>query len=173
MAVALEKDTSAADLRFLIRNLLQGREEVSIPDLAGEVVDHVLADEEMSKALMFRFLQPMVYEQVRRQVASTRSDKVLVGDEVMSKDNFKKQATAPGGRFNRWLEHANGRHVRLVKMTKTDLLAACEERGVTADRNAKLRDFFKALSEKVPEGKTVAQSITTAELERIAAKFGV
>ena len=68
---------------------------------------------------------------------------------------------------------AEGRHVKLMKMTKGQLLGAAQERAGNAAYNMGLSKTWTELAEGLEEGQAVEDVFTEEEIEKIYGKNGL
>lgn len=137
--------TARGQLREWIRSKEIGADEVCIPDLTQQAVDHFMQDPQFLSVLLSEILRPWIYEECQNVIARTRS--VPVFAEPSSEPGL--ETPAPRFRFLDWLEHANGRHIRLRAMTKIDLQAAIEERQVRIDTEKEVVEFLKRIERRL------------------------
>jgi hypothetical protein len=152
-------------LREILLEEIEGESSVNLPELANRVADIVRANEELASGLIAEVVRPYVYQQGTQIFAQTRGEPIVeLGDEVVGRSEFEARAKTLSSRFARWMEHANGRYVNFMEMTKADLEDAARQRKTRATTELKIAEFqlyvsrtLKKKSEKVGDRYTPSE----------------
>ena len=158
--------SARAQLRLWIRDEIAGRTEVKIPVITERVVERLLSDRELLSEYVRTNLGPIVYEEARRVVASSR-ELLLLGDHVVTRDNFKERAGELRRSWGGWLEHAGDRNVLLMEMDADDLQAAESERRKRGDAEHELADLWAALRARLKVDQRVKDVFTPEHIEAV------
>lgn len=149
-------------IRQWVKELTQGRDEISIPDITDEVIARIHDDVETMRALLY----DGVYEEVRGQIGASRSW-FLAGERALNEEALAAKAERLKSRWSRWLEHANGHHIRLMTMTRLDLLAAAAERRKRAETEVRIARLWEAMADQMAEGQTVGEVFDPEQIDAL------
>lgn len=151
------------------RDQIKERSAVNTAELTDIAVDHFANDAKFVKAFMQEMFRPMMREIVVSVMKSTRgaSNIVVLGDDVMTKDESKRLASKMANRWTNWLEHVGEQHVRVFDMTKTDLKIAANERRRRGSVEYELADLWDALAERLEGNERVGERFSAHEIERV------
>lgn len=142
---------------------------VRIPAAATEIAATLRRDAAFCAAFLDDTLRQTVYEEGIDLVSRDRTvaTRVATGAEVASlvADGIR------GSPWERWLERdpATGAHVRLVDMTREQLLAAAGSREERAKTERRRADFDRALAARLRDGQRVRERWTTDEIDALYA----
>lgn len=164
-----------SQLREFIREEIKGKSEVSLIDVTKRAVRFVAKDKDLLKAVLLELLRPMVYEEARLLVATSRetpkqasgepNNLVQLGDMVVSRGALKERAQKWSKKWLQFREHAGDRHVLLLDMTASDLALAEEERRKRGDSEHEYADLWAKLRARLEHGQTVRSVWTAEEIE--------
>lgn len=158
--------SSRSKVRQWVRESIEGREEVRIPDLVNEAVKVFNKDRKFLTALANETLRDMVYELARTAVGNSRL--ITLGDEAVNLEGVKRRARTHSV-FASWLEHAGDHHVRLLDMTREDLLVAADEREKRGQHEVRLAALWRTIANGLEGGQTVGSKYTAEEIEDMQA----
>ncbi len=158
--------------RAWIREELEGREAVSLPELTETILVRLKSDAALLDAWLSESLAPLVAQDIRQICSATRSH-VVFGDEALAPTALKAKVAASKPRWQAWLEHAGDRHVRLMDMQKEDLLAAADEREQRGMSNIELAALWRELAARLPADRKVGDLFTEEQIEALAASLRV
>lgn len=149
-----------------IKNEIDGAASVVLPDIARRGRDAFLADTAYLQVLFADQLEDLVYRRAQRVFGRTRQGPVLLGDEVVDEEEFRRRSGRLATKWANWLEHTGSEHVLLTAMTRVQLLAAAQEREGRAEAEARRAVFLRALAAELPGLTTVGEVFSTAQIER-------
>lgn len=155
--------SSRTRVRQWVREQIEGREEVRIPDLAQDAVQAFRKDTKFLRQLAEESLRAMVYDLAQRTVEQTRG-MWIAGDDIVTKEAIKKRANSHSV-FRDWLEHVGDKHVRLLDMTREDLFVAADEREKRGQHEIELAALWRTLAQRLEGGETVGSKYTVDEIE--------
>ncbi len=155
-------------LRRWVRTEIEGVEAVVLPELADRGVELFSEKPAFVRGLMNEMLRPIVYEVAQTVLAETRGEPLVpLGDEVVTRSEFKRRSGTMAARFARWMEHANGRHVNFMEMEKRDLVDAAAERERRAETELKVARFERRLAGPMKDGERVKDRYTPEQLAQL------
>jgi hypothetical protein len=158
-------------LRNILLEEIEGESSVNLPQLANRVADIVRADEELAAGLIAEVVRPYVYEQGVQLFARTRNESVIeLGDEVVGRSEFEARAKTLSSRFERWMEHADGRYINFMEMRKADLEEAARQRRTRATTELKVAQFELYLARSLKGEEKVGDRYTPDELDEMWTK---
>lgn len=158
--------TVRARIRATVRVLLTDVDSASLPDVAREATDRLMEDTAFLQNEIRDLVQALAYEEARALAQSTRSNLIVMGDEVMTRQRANAALAAKrASRWERWLEHVGDHHVKLLYMTREELIAAAKERRGRADTEMRVANLWDALADKLEGGQRVGERFTTEEIE--------
>ena len=159
-----------ADVQKLLRDWVTKRvkdsERVSLPDLADAGVKQFRGEQAIMAALAESKLREIVYA-VAAQVAAEGRHVVALGDQLVSREEFKAQAATVGNRWRTWLEHVGDTHVALLSMTRNDVQVAVAERRQRASGEMMRADFLEHLGKKLTGDKKIGDVWASADIEAL------
>lgn len=164
-----EKSTRAR-LSEWVRAELGTADEVQIPALTERAMQHFIKDKGFVAALFRENVRSLIYEVVQTVVSNSRGELVQLGDEVVDSQEFKARARRRST-FESWLEHVGDRHVRVLDMTREDLLVAAKERTDRGNHELELARLWRAMARKLEGGQQVREVFTAAEIESLRASL--
>jgi hypothetical protein len=148
--------------RFVTERIAETQAELSQPQLRDEAVAWLLSEPEVLQRFLLGQVGPIVYSLVQSQVARTRPDLMLLGTDVVPRANVKARGAK---RWEQWLEHSGGRHVRAMLMSRSDCFQAAAERMLAADRSLILAKLWRGIGDALEEGECVGDKFTEQDLE--------
>jgi hypothetical protein len=157
-------------IREIVRTRIEDEDEISLPNLTDALVTLLRGDEPFMEEFIRISLRSEVYAQVSAAVAGSRN-LVLFGDTAMSEDAIEKRSDAFASRFLGWFEHSGERHVRLMDMTKEDLLASASERRKRGNREYVIAELWTQLAGKLKKGQRVEERFTAEEIEAMYSRI--
>ena len=166
-----QKLSHQAQVRLWIKGQVDGAPAVRLPDLTDRAVEHFSKQKPFIRSFLAEQLRPIVYEQARIVLQDTRRDgaPILLGDELVNREEFKRRATAIASKWSQWIEHSGDRHIRLLDMTRADLLAAAEERYQRGQREMGLARLWRKLAAGLGDGEVVRERFTPEQIEEVLA----
>jgi hypothetical protein len=157
-------------VREWVKGEVEGEDHVDLARLADEAVDYFMRDEEILRNCLRIVLRPLVYEVARLVLRSTRGEEVidLGPDEIVTRGEHTRRGKTLSQKFAKWMEHSgdNG-HMRMVKMTKPQLLIAAQERKRRGHTELKIAAFQERLAAGMKSGEVVEQRYTIEDMRRI------
>jgi hypothetical protein len=166
-------DSVHEQIREWWRERLDGREEVSLPELASEGANHFRADAEFCERYLDETLRETVYlvgvgllskqrGAVQRSAAPKREQSRLT---QVSADQIVARIEDRVPDWSRWMEHdpVSGRHVSLFSMTKKQALAAAEAREKRADPDLRRAALLRLAAGRLDAGQRI-EEVWSAEL---------
>jgi hypothetical protein len=165
------KGTAREQLKSILLEEVEGETSVNLPQLANRVVDIVRGDQDLLDGLVEEIVRPYVYEQGVQLFASTRPGSVLrFGEEAVDREKVEGRARILSSRFERWMEHADGRYINFMEMRKVDLEEAAGQRKARATTELKVAEFELYLARQLQGKEKVGDRFTPDELETMWAK---
>lgn len=156
------KPTAVGRVRAFVRTQMIGVTELHLPELLDDAVEFVQANKRLNAALLRELLRDTVYGQVQRTVATTRPDLMLLGEDLVGREDLIEAAAI---RWGRWFEHTRTKHVIALEMTRTDCLEAAAQRLLAAERHLALGRLWRSVASDLDEDERVGQRFTAQELE--------
>lgn len=153
-------------IRELVKEELEGKSSVVLPELTNSVVGKVMGDSDLLAAVVEETLRPYIYTVATQAMAATRQP-VTLGDELMSREEFDKKTSVLSKRFERWMEHANGRYVQFMEMDKSDLEEAARQREARAGTELAIARFERMLAGKLRKKDKVSDQFTPEQLDEL------
>mgnify|MGYP001559047130 FL=1 len=133
---------SKGKVREWIREALVDVESVSLPHLTDVIMAKILEEKEV----LTGYLRSGVYQEVKLVVSTTRG-MVEMGEEAVSRECLAERGQHFRERWVDWFEHVAGKgHVRLMAMTKGDLLIAASERRERAMTEIDVVNLWEAIA---------------------------
>jgi aromatic ring-cleaving dioxygenase len=160
-------DSPRAQVARWVRAQIADREEVSIPDLRNQAIEHFEKDRAFMRSLLTAFMRTSLYDIVQHVVGSTRG-LTLLGDTVVTEDGIDQRVSAArASRWDRWLEHVGDKHLRLMDMTREDVLQAITEREQRIESERSVVRILSAIYARLEGGQRVRERFTAAEIEQL------
>lgn len=156
--------SSRAKVRQWVREYIDGKEEVQLPELTNTAVFELGKDKKFLTLLATETLRDMVYEIAKSVVHSSRL--IVLGDEAVSRDEVKRRSRGHSV-FRDWLEHVGDRHIRLLEMTREELLVAADEREKRGRHEIELASLWRTLAQQLEGGQTVGSKYTPEAIEEM------
>jgi len=157
------KSTPRGKLRAWFEQRIEGVDELDMAAIEAEAADYFLSDREWAKGMFGRLIA-----QELRALLSQMRERVSLGDSATTKKGLKERADAAARRWGAWVEHTPQGYVRLMAMTRSQLLAAASERetrGLTEYRTARLwRDMAAKLKN---DEQMVREHFSPVQIEKL------
>lgn len=131
------KDTPRGRLRVWVESRIDGVDSFEVPALVSEAATEFFGDPAWTKAMFGRLLAV----EIGGILQQLRPRGTMAGDTATTKKGMKERADALARKWGGWFEHTSAGHVRLMAMTRPQLLEAAAERearGAIEIRTAKL-----------------------------------
>jgi len=154
--------SASGQVRRYIRSLIAGKSDVSIPSLVDATIDWLTRDRPLLVAFLRESLTAMVYEVVQRVLATTRADLMLLGENLMEKQEVIAQASL---KWATWMERGATRHVAVLEMDRQDCFAAAAHRFLNSERHLALATLWRSVGDNLADGERVGDRFTVEDLE--------
>jgi hypothetical protein len=162
-----------ARLQAALRQLLaEAGDSVEIPLLADRLLDMVDADPDWRQALLRPSIETFTREAVQRHVASTRG-LLVFGSEVVTRREFERRVHQRAQRFERWREHVGDRHLKLMDMTRNDLLQAAAERITRGLDELRIAALEQRLADRLEHDQRVSDAWSAEEIALLVDRLGI
>jgi len=159
-------------------------DRVKISDLVEEANQEFATDADWVAQFVQEALNDMVRSVIRQAVASTRGQykKYVFRDTVMGVRAYAEQTTQESAtlrmklmsKWGSWMEFNGRQHVRLLDMTRKDLIAAAEERERRAHRELEIAALWREMAAAMPDDSvTVRDTFNVAEIEALSVDIKV
>lgn len=165
--------TPRKQVRQWVRERIREEAAIEIPVLYKEMVAHFASQPDFVSAWLAETLMPMAYEETRGLCADTRSGHVVFGDTILSREATGERLKQARPRWNAWLEYVGDRHVRLIDMTRNELLTAATIRRQRGETELRLSELWTELASHIKGRKTVGQVFTPEQIDTLAADLRV
>lgn len=139
-------DTAKAELKQWIRNQIQGHSEVTISEVANQVIAHYGEDRDFINTLLSEVAKPLIWDITQEVLADTRK---FVGGDVITTEQGIKQRINTHPVFSKWMEHAGDRHIQVMEMRRRDLLLAAQERQERGDHEHALASLWRNMAARL------------------------
>ena len=157
-------------------------ERLKLTDLTEQALKEFAVDPEWVTAFVSESLESMIRSVAQKAVASTRGHyrKYVFRDTVMGVQAYATQTTQEAAtlsmklmqKWGSWMEHTGQSHLRLLDMTRADLLAAAEERERRANRELEVARLWRAMADAMPGGATtVREAFKLEDIEIMSVKI--
>lgn len=156
------KQTPRGRLREWFEARIEGLDEFDIADIETEAVDIFLADKEWTAAMFRRMLGAEL-----RSLLTTMRERVTLGDTVTTKQGMKERADALNKKWGAWVEHTPSGYVRLMAMTKPQLLIAAEEREARGNVELRTAKLWRALAAELKADQRVKDHFRADQIEAL------
>lgn len=161
-------DSPRRQVRTWLREQIADQTEVEIAVLYRRMIAHFAEDPTFVRAWLAETLPAVAYEETRSIVGDTRGGHVLFGDVLLSREATDRRLAASRPRWQLWLEHVGDRHVRLVEMTRNDLLAAASIRRERGETEIRYAELWEELASRLSGKKRVGDVFTSEEIDALA-----
>lgn len=158
--------SSRAQLKEWIAKRIAGEDEVILPDLVQECIVHFSKDSAFIQSLFKEALRELVYTYGMHVIKNSHS-LIPVGEGGISREEITKRSRKHSV-FANWLEHAGDRHVRLLEMTREQLLEAAQERRNRGNHEIRLAVLWETLAQQLEGGQRVSSKFTTEDIDVMA-----
>lgn len=158
--------SAKSQLRQWVREQLELQDEIVLPDLSREAARVFGKDPEFVHQLMEDTLPELIYEIVSRVLRETRDDRILLGDTITTREGVDVRARRHSVFLN-WYEHIERGHVKLMEMTREDLLEAAKEREERGQHELGIARLWRTIAEQLEGGQKVSTRFTSEEIERL------
>ena len=159
--MASEQVSSRTRVRQWVRDHVAGKEEIRIPDVVDAAVKDFSRDRKFLTALATESLRDMVYEITKDTIG--RSRMILLGEVGTNHDGVKRRARTHTV-FRDWLERVGDHHVRLLDMTREDLLVAADERQKRGQHEVAIAALWRTIANGLEGGQVVGTKYTADEI---------
>lgn len=158
-------DISArAQIKRWVREEIQGRDEVRISELVVDAMN-LFNSPEFQHQLFVEALREMVYNLASDVIKETRGLIPTIGGAT-SKQAIRRKASQHII-FSQWMEHVGDRHIRLLEMTREDLVVAAAERRQRGEYELGLATLWEQLAEDLEPGQKVSTKWSVDDIQRI------
>lgn len=157
------EQSSRARVAQWVREHIEGKDEVRVPDLVDAAIATFSKDRRFLTSLANETLREMVYRQAVQTLSTSRSF-ISAGDVALTREGIKERARKHSV-FANWLEHAGDRHVRLMDMTREDLLIAANEREKRGSHEMQLAALWRTIANGLEGGQTVSSKYSAQDIE--------
>lgn len=164
------KLTPRARVRLWLREEIAERDEVHRPALVDEAVAHFGNQDSFVRRFLRDSLKPVVYELASQEMARTRGEIVELGDDVVTRGEFKRRARRNFPRFSSWMEHSGGRDIKLTEMKRADLALTLKERGGRHRTESHILVFERHLFDHLRGEERVRDRYTLPDLDDLWTK---
>lgn len=162
-------------VRAWLREAIEGEEAISLPFLADKAVQHFGKQPELVQQYFAETFRQLVYGEAQSVVARTRStasvssqtDRIQLGDEIVTREVVKERARKLGSRWSNWMEHVGERHISLMKMTRDDCLKAIGERELRIASEQKRVTLLQRLAEQLEGDEAIEDRYSDEDIDRI------
>lgn len=154
------------DMRLQARAWIEERVEdhTSVPELAEGALAHFRKQPSFVDTFLDVALYGMLYEITKKVLMGTRHDAVLLGEEVVSRNEFEVRSYKLAKRFARWMEHAGeDHHVRLMKMSRRQLRVAIQERKGRIETEQRVVNLMERIEHDLTSDEEVVEDRFSAE----------
>lgn len=158
--------SARSEIRSFVRNLVTDEQEVSAPELVNRAIENFASNEEFVRQLFTEAFHDIVYAEVQAVIAETRI--IRVPGYTFTQEELSKRV-AKHSVFKNWLEHSGERHIRVMDMTKEDLLVAASERESRGERELKLANLWRSIAGELNNGEKVSTKFTSEDLDQLYA----
>jgi hypothetical protein len=149
--------------RFVDERMAESPAGFNLPQVVNEAMITFLQDPQFVDEVVRDRVQRDVYEMARRIIANTRG-LILVGDDVMTPEQFQAHAAKASNRFLNWVEHAGTRYISLMQMTKGDLLLAARERETRARSELQVAVLWRHIADQLGADERVGDKFTPEDI---------
>lgn len=161
--------TPARQVAAYIRESIAGLTEVSLPDIAADTVAHFGGDQEFVMSAYLELFPSMAHRIAMQVVSELRG--VRVSYEAHTEDASGEAAKDAASKKPRrkWfdcLEYTGEKHIRVVSMTKVDLIAAAEIREQRGTTDIQIGGLWRKLARGMKDGETVGDRYKEEEIAR-------
>lgn len=156
--------TARARIRAVVADALELHNEVRLTDLAKQITSALRADPVFLERFIDEVLPSAVYDEVQRYVKRSRRLE-RTGDYAATAEVMEARRERFASRFASWYEHAGERSIKLLEMTREDLLLAAEARRKRGLTELKIALLWDKLADGLEGGQTVGERFTTEEIE--------
>jgi hypothetical protein len=154
-------------------------DRVRISDLTDEAKRKFATNPAWVARFVNEALDDMVKSVVRQAVASTRGaykryifDNTIMGVQAYAQQTTKEAATLHMrlmSKWGTWREHVGSGHLRLLDMTRQDLIKAAEERERRAAHELEIATLWREMAKAMPDDNVlVRDTFTVAEIEALS-----
>lgn len=160
-----EERSARQQLSDWVKSEIEGQTEINIPAITLKAEQAFKGNRRFIQQFVNETLHSIVYEVVRKVLAD---DRTIVGDAAVEdvKEHVRKRA-ANHSVFSRWFEHVGDRHVRLLDMTREELLVAAELREKRGTTELKYAALWRTIANGLEGGQMVGAKYKPEEIERM------
>jgi len=174
--VPASPDDARARIREAVSAILDDpyTEHVDVPQIIADVVREIDGDPEWRRALLTENVAPLVRSITSNMMAADRTlgltAPILLGVEKLTPVDVDRFVERRGPKFELWFEQANGNHIHLLDMRKSDLREARRKRIQQGVRHLHVARIEEILEQGLDDDtQTVGQKYTVDDIARIAA----
>lgn len=157
-------------------------ERIRISDILEEARREFMSDPAWVHRFCDEILDEIVRSVITQAVASTRGHRkrYIFKDTVMAAEVYAQQTTAEASalsaslmqKWMNWREHTGNGHVRLLDMTRQDLIKAAELRERRAQRDLELAALWRAIADRLPDDDSaVREHLNAFDIEALDLKI--
>jgi hypothetical protein len=154
---------SERDIRKFITEQVDGQPNVHLPTVANRATDFLLQNPDLTRAFCLARAREMVYDIAAGYVARTRGV-IQYADAVVDQAQFIAQASL---KWASWLERAEGRHVRILGMTKQELENAAATRMLRAERDLVLARTWREMAKHLDDVQVAGDVFDAEDIEHL------
>lgn len=163
--------TPRARVAQFVREQIDGKDNVNLPDLVETALGHFLRDPAWVEAFLREQFTATLYTIAQNVIAQRRSGQIIIGNTIASATGAKAIA-ARRPRWQLWLEHDGSEYVALPAMTREGLLRAAESREQRADREQTIATVWRALADGLQPGQRVGDIYDDDQINAIVDSIG-
>lgn len=165
----ISTERATVRIREMVRIRIEGEDEISLSGMTDAIVALLAGDTDWLRMFAMERLRSSVYAQVQEAVARTRMN--VIGDYAANTEAIEKRAQVFSQRFLNWYEHAGDRHVRVMDMTREDLLLAASERRRRGDTEHRRAALWTRIAGQLEGGQKVGDRFTAEQLDTMYAEI--
>lgn len=153
--------------------ILEAEHELSVPDLAGEMIDWIAHRPPLASQFLSESFRGQIATEIRALVGARRGSYVLLGaDEIVDRQEFdirKRVFKTRWARFTEQCVSAEGVLVQkpVMQMTRRQLLMAAAMRETAADRNLLYARLWRELARPLRGNQTVERRWTEDQIDAL------
>jgi hypothetical protein len=165
MAIATRKTTLRWAAHDRAKHLLQGLDEVEVPELTNQVLAEL---EQMPNfhALVMDEARAIIYSAVLAAVATTRKPAGAYGVRIREMP-LAQRLEVRKAQISAWMERVGHHHVRLLEMTKQDLAIASQDRARVGEYHTRIAELWQLIMAGMDETQHVEDAYSIDDLARL------
>lgn len=169
--MAAAASTPRARVAQFVRDQIDGKDNVNLPDLVETALGHFLRDPAWVEAFLRDQFTATLYTIAQNVIAQRRSGQIIIGNTIASATGAKAIA-ARRPRWQLWLEHDGSEYVALPQMTREGLLRAAAAREQRADREQTIATVWRSLAAGLQPGQRVGDVYDDDQINAIVDGIG-